>query len=71
MACQPIVWAYCSARITRNENFFLSFDQSECEIFCKMSDADGFVGGETLDIFLGMLDESDDEIRSFISRGNE
>ena len=36
----------------------MSLDQSESKTFCKMADADGFFRGETLDIFLGMLDES-------------
>ena len=38
---------------------FSSRDQSEWKTFCKMTDADDFVRGETLDIFLGMLDTSE------------
>ena len=38
---------------------FSSRDQSECKTFCKMTDADGFVREETVDIFLGMLDKSE------------
>ena len=38
---------------------FLSLYQSECKTFCKMGDADGFARGETQNIFLGMLVESE------------
>ena len=38
---------------------FCSRDQSEGKTFCKKADADGFVRGETLDLFLDMLDESE------------
>ena len=37
----------------------MSSDQSKCKISCKITDPDGFVRRETLNIFLGMLDESE------------
>ena len=36
----------------------MSRDPGECKTFYKMADADDFYRGETLDIFLGMLDVS-------------
>ena len=37
----------------------LSYDQSECKAFCNMTGAAGFFWGEILNVFLGMLDESE------------
>ena len=37
----------------------MSRDASDCKTFYKMADPDDFVRGETLDIFLGILDGSE------------
>ena len=37
----------------------MSRDASGCKTFYKMADPDDFVRGETLDIFLGILDGSE------------
>ena len=41
------------------KNLFLSRDASDCKTFYEMADADDFVRGEILDIFLGILDGSE------------
>ena len=57
------LWSYCLNLLARSNNseriLFSSRDQSECKTFCKIADADGFVRGETLDIFPNNLDDLD------------
>ena len=54
---------YCLILLFRSNNLerllFSSREQSECETFCKMAGVNSFNRGETLDVFLGMLDESE------------
>ena len=52
-------------RLSNSERILsLSHDQNESKTFCKKADADGFVRGETLAIFLGMLGESELKVQS-------
>ena len=40
----------------------MSRDQSERKTFCETVGANGFIRGETLDIFLGMLDHGENKL---------
>ena len=55
--------SYCLSLLFHSNNseriLFSSRDQIECKIFCKIADADSFVRGEILDIFIDILDESE------------
>ena len=58
MVCRPFFELWFLSNNLEKKTFLLR-DASDCKTFYKMADADDFARGETLDIFLGMLDGSD------------